>query len=140
MNDRTAGVVAPTDVDTLDVFAVEVEIQLLRYEITNGSFGLMVRLQEDGEGYGVGHDGSDEEAVLSAQPRRGRPVLDSRPFRPGGEWHTYRMEVRGNELAAFIDGAPVLDATDNTFGTGRIGLWSSGAQLAVRNFRVMELL
>lgn len=133
-----AGTVAPIDVDTAGDFAVEAEIRLLRYAITNGSFGLMVRVQEDGSGYAVGHDYADDLVVLRAQP--GRPTLDRQPFTPGDGWHRYRIEVRGNELSAFVDGSPVLGATDNTFLTGkRVGLWSSGAQLSVRSVEVTEL-
>lgn len=134
-----AGAVAPVDVDAVADFAVEAEIKLLRYTITNGSFGVMVRVQEDGSGYSAGHHVADDELVLRAQPG-GRPTLDSQPFTADEEWHRYRIEVRGNELSAFVDGAPVLGATDNLFLTGkRVGLWSSGAQLSVRSFAVTEI-
>lgn len=133
-----AGAVAPIDVDQAGDFAVEAEIRLLRYAISNGSFGVMVRVQEDGSGYGMGHDGADDLVVLMSQP--GRDMLDRQPFTPGDGYHRYRIEVRGNELSAFIDGAPVAGATDNTFLTGkRVGLWSNGAQLSVRSFEVTEI-
>lgn len=136
----TVGAVAPLDLDRAEGYAVEADIQLLRYTISNGSFGVMVRVQEDGTGYGAGHVPSDKAVVLRTEQGGGRPVLDSQAFTPGGEWHRYRIEVRDNELRAFIDGAPTLSATDNTFLTGkRVGLWSSGAQLSVRGFEVTEL-
>ena len=138
--DLTVGVVAPVEVDTNADFAVEAEIRLLRYEITNGSFGVMARVQEDGTGYAAGHDAADEVVVLRTEEGGGRPTLDRQPFDPGEGWHTYRLEVRGNELRAFVDGSVVLGSTDNTFLTGkRVGLWSSGAQLSVRRFEVGTL-
>lgn len=117
VNELEAGVVAPVEVDELDGYAVQAEIRLLRYEIGNGSFGAMV---------GLGGGG-------------GRPTFDARPFLSGAGWHSYRIEVRGNDLAAYLDGAAVLSATDNTFPAGRVGLWSRGAQLVVRSFEVYEL-
>jgi hypothetical protein len=138
--DLTVGVVAPLEIDATADFAVEAEIRLLRYEISNGSFGVMARVQEDGTGYAVGHDAADEVVVLRSETGGGRPVLDRQPFDPGEDWHTYRLEVRGNELRAFVDGGVVLGATDNRFLTGRrVGLWSSGAQLSVRRFEVGTL-
>jgi hypothetical protein len=133
-------VVAPLEVDSTGDFAVEAEIQLLRYQITNGSFGVMVRIQDNGTGYATGHDESAGVIVLRTELGGGRPTLDSQPFTPGDGWHRYRIEVRGNALRVFIDGAPVLSATDNTFLTGkRVGLWNSGAQLSVRSFEVSGL-
>ena len=136
----TAGAVAPVEIDSAKDFAVEAEIQLLRYRITNGSFGVMARVQDDGTGYGAGHDEADGVIVLRAEMGGGRPAMDSQPFTPGEGPHRYRLEVRGNELRAFVDGTPVLSGTDNTFLIGkRVGLWSSGAQLSVRSFEVTEL-
>lgn len=138
--DLTAGAVAPVEIDANADFAVEAEIRLLRYEITNGSFGVMARVQEDGTGYAAGHDAADEAVVLRTEEGGGRPTLDRQPFDPGEEWHTYRLEVRGNALRAFVDGGLVLSSTDNTFLAGkRVGLWSSGAQLSVRRFEVGTL-
>lgn len=137
---RTATAVAPLDLGQVDDFAVEAEIQLLRYNSGANSFGVMVRVQEDGTGYGVGAT-ADGEVVLRAEMGPGRPpLLDSQPFTPGEEWHRYRVEVRGNELRVLIDGDLALTATDNTFLSGRrVGLWSERSQLSVRSFEVTPL-
>jgi len=39
-------------------------------------------------------------------------------------WHTLKMEARGNHFVVWFDGAKVLDARDDTFQSGRVGLWT----------------
>jgi hypothetical protein len=134
--------VAPIEIESVGDFAVEAEIRLVRYTtLSTASFGVKVRIQDGGAGYAVGNDQSGGVIALRTDLGGGVPAtLDSQPFAPDEGWHRYRFEVRGNELRGFVDGAPVLSATDNTFLTGkRVGLWNNGAQLSVRGFEVSEL-
>ena len=39
-------------------------------------------------------------------------------------WHTMKMEARGNHFVVWFDGQKVLDARDDTFQSGRAGLWT----------------
>ncbi len=39
-------------------------------------------------------------------------------------WHTLKIEVRGNHFVVWFDGQKVLDAHDDTFQAGRVGLWT----------------
>ena len=39
-------------------------------------------------------------------------------------WHTLKMEARGNHYTVWFDGAKVLDARDDTFQSGQVGLWT----------------
>jgi hypothetical protein len=140
--DATAsvGAVAPVDVSSANGYAVEADIQLLRYNPADGSFGLAVRGQENGNGYGFG--ATTDGTIVLATDQNGvlQDTLDSKPFDPGSNWHRFRIEVSGNTLRAFVDGSLVLNAIDNTFVAGdRVGLWSSGAQLNVRHFIVTAL-
>ncbi|WP_162341586.1 fibronectin type III domain-containing protein [Paenibacillus paridis] len=41
-----------------------------------------------------------------------------------GVYHTYRLEVRGNSLKAYLDGQLLASATDSAFGTGKAGVFS----------------
>jgi hypothetical protein len=134
-----ASAVAPLDVSAADGYAVEADIQLLHGDDSDGygSFGVMSRVQDDGSGYHLGPDG-DNVLRLATSPFG--DALDKQPFTAGDGWHRYRVEVKGNELHAFVDGAPTLSATDNTFLEGkRVGLWSFRAQLNVRSFTVTPL-
>jgi hypothetical protein len=50
------------------------------------------------------------------------------------------LEVRGNSMKLLVDGAFMLDATDNgLLSPGRVGLWSDRVQTNVRSFRVIVL-
>jgi hypothetical protein len=39
-------------------------------------------------------------------------------------WHTLRVSHRGCRIHVFFDGTPVFDLCDETFTSGRIGLWT----------------
>jgi hypothetical protein len=39
-------------------------------------------------------------------------------------WHTVKVEARGNHFVVWFDGQKVLDARDDTFQSGRVGLWT----------------
>src|SRR5229473_4070368 len=39
-------------------------------------------------------------------------------------WHTLKMEARGNHFIVWFDGEKVLDAHDDTFQSGRVGMWT----------------
>jgi hypothetical protein len=41
-----------------------------------------------------------------------------------GQWHELRVEVRGSQFRGFLDGQQVIDATDDRFKSGGIGLWT----------------
>lgn len=138
LNER-ASAVAPVDLGDVDGFAVEAEIQLLQGDDRDGfgSFGVMTRVQDDGRGYQLGPDGDN---VLRLATAPFGESLDKQPFTAGDGWHKYRIEVKENELRAFVDGAPTLSTTDNTYLTGkRVGLWAFRAQLNVRSFTVTPL-
>jgi hypothetical protein len=61
-------------------------------------------------------------------------------FEAGQDWHTYRIEARGNVFTHYIDGAFKESMTDNRLlSAGRVGLWSNRYQLEVRSFKVIAL-
>lgn len=39
-------------------------------------------------------------------------------------WHTLKMAARGNHFVVWFDGEKVLDARDDTFQSGRVGMWT----------------
>ncbi len=77
-------------------------------------------------------------ALIQTADDENREVIAVAPFRPRGEWHHYRIEVKGNSIGLLIDDAGVvLSAVDNRYLEGdRVGLWSNGCQINVRNFKV----
>ncbi|MHB9036991.1 MAG: family 16 glycoside hydrolase [Armatimonadota bacterium] len=46
-------------------------------------------------------------------------------FRPmPGRWYTLKLSVVGDRITGYLDGKPVVDARDNTFKSGRVGLYT----------------
>ncbi len=41
-----------------------------------------------------------------------------------GQWQTLRVEATGNRIQGFLDDRLVVEATDDTYKAGRIGLWT----------------
>jgi len=67
------------------------------------------------------------EGTLSLIRVRGleRRVLAERSWRPRpGTWYRMAVELDGERIAAFVDGARVLEAEDGDLPAGRIGLWA----------------
>jgi hypothetical protein len=55
------------------------------------------------------------------------------------KWYVMRIENKGNKIVCFLDGNKYLEARDNTFKTGKIGLWTKAdAVTAFDNLRVKE--
>jgi hypothetical protein len=72
------------------------------------------------------------------------PVLAEQTFDPGSEWHTYRFELRGDDVRLLVDGADVVSGTvgapiDASSGDAQAGLWAQGVQLKVRKVSVQVL-
>jgi hypothetical protein len=89
-------------------------------------------------------DYSAPAALITAISPNGGKDIGSAGFDPGTAWHTYRLEVRGNKLTFFIDGAPVVQATDDEFITcgQQVGFYDGGGvqrTVQVSSFKVIAL-
>ena len=72
------------------------------------------------------------------------PVIADKTFDPGNDWHTYRFELRGNQLRLLVDGADVVTGKleapiDAASADAQAGLWAQGVQLEVRKVSVQLL-
>jgi hypothetical protein len=124
-------------------YLVEAEIQVIG-EGRDSSFGIVVRsnyyagyiFSTGGGLFYVDH----HSAVISVNECPtcySSEILAESNFGIENEWHTYRVEVFGNELRLLIDGREFVHVTDNRFlEGGDVGLWSFNTQIQVRNFRV----
>ncbi len=43
---------------------------------------------------------------------------------PSGTWQELRVEVKGNTMRGFLNGKLVVEARDDTFKAGKVGLWT----------------
>ena len=57
-----------------------------------------------------------------------------------GEWHTLKIEMKGNEIECYLDGKKYLEVKDDTFTkAGKVGLWTKAdAQTYFDQFTVKE--
>jgi len=123
-------------------FAVEAEIQ--RTDNNQGliSFALLTR-GDGSRGYWAGfHTGAGRtpHVALEAGVPGDASSLALHAFDPGGDWHLYRIEASGIRIRMFIDGALMLDVTNAQYSAGtQTGLWSWGARINVRNYRITTL-
>ena len=113
-------------------YAVEAEIRIIE---DGDSFGIIVQADGASGGYACG---------VATNPARtlfpGMTTTVLRGSEPGKEWHTYRIEVKGNVITLSIDGTVQASITKNRLlSYGRVGLWSSRYQLEVRSFKVIAL-
>lgn len=118
-----------------DDYAVEAEIQVIR-PIGCSSFGIVARADRKETGYQTGINYCEFHGAAFYY----MPELGYKEFEPGTDWHTYRLEVKGNTIKFLIDGALVLKTSDNRYlSGGQVGLWNDEVQLNVRSFKVMKL-
>ena len=136
-------------------FAVEAEIRVngLLDSVCDQSFGLTAGSPGADQMYGGG-----VIFPCAAESARARltdvsvwedgynadPVLAEETFDPGEDWHTYRFELRGDQLRLLVDGADVVSGTldapiDPATADAEAGLWAQGVQLEVRKVSVHSL-
>lgn len=53
-----------------------------------------------------------------------RAIQESSVKVPSGRWQELRVEVQGSHISGFLNGKLVVEATDDTFKSGKIGLWT----------------
>ncbi len=156
-------IVAPYEPGSVSDYAVEAEISLVRCATRddfttvpqqfpretprgNGGFGLIARAEERGA-YWAGencrepdNDANDNVQIWAADQDGAFDSLAEQEHTVDAEWHTYRMEVRGDVIRLLVDGEPLLETRDVRYiGGGQVGLWSSLSQISVRSFRVLAL-
>ena len=126
-------------------YAVEAEIRVLNPADASAAAGILVRREQgDASGY-MGGWGHDEDGLSVAVIGRSELLFHGGPelakaYAPGSEWHTYRLEVRGNVIQLFIDRAPFLTYSNDRYLSGvTTSLWSRGAQIEVRSFAILAL-
>lgn len=88
--------------------------------------GLVFRLKDANNYYVVRANAlEDNYNLYKVVKGRRTEISGARVKVTSGDWHELRVEVRGNKIACYYDGAKKIDATDRTFqDPGKIGLWT----------------
>ncbi|MEV7229504.1 family 16 glycoside hydrolase [Polymorphospora sp. NPDC051019] len=83
--------------------------------------------------------GGDGQVLLGRRGSSGHTTLAAAPATvTTGTWYTLRLEAFGTSLRGFVDGRPVVSATDGTIGSGRIGLATYYASASFDDVRVTD--
>jgi hypothetical protein len=138
------GMITPPYQPETQDYAIEAQIQLLNPVCGNTyqGFGLIARAEDEQRAI-IGGINCHEAAIASVNFGSSTSPFSTiafQPFDPGKEWHTYRLEVKGNTIRLLVDGALLLEEVDNAiFTNDKVGLFSGSAQINVRNFKVIQL-
>jgi Domain of Unknown Function (DUF1080) len=87
--------------------------------------GIIFRIQ-DKENYYILRANASEDNVNIYKYVGGwrRAIQEGSAKVPSGTWQELRVEVKGNHIRGFLNGKLVVEATDDTFKAGKIGLWT----------------
>ena len=87
--------------------------------------GLLVRVQDRDNYYVLRANALENNVNLYKTVGGKRDVLkEGQATVSSGRWQELRLVVTGNRLQGFINGQPVVEATDDTFTAGKVGLWT----------------
>jgi serine/threonine protein kinase len=147
VSDGTGGSIFPSSnapvVPTGRNYAVEADIHVIG---GCGSFGIAVRWDGGGGGFGAGYRCADQQLQLRTigdwpNASQWDGPLDKKTFSPSG-WFKLRIEVQDKEVRVFVNGLQQINYkydANNNLSPGYIGLWSDKTQIEVRSFSVSAL-
>ena len=134
-------IMAPYQPQSQD-YAIEAKIQLIDPQCGAyyKEFGLIARATKQG---GIIGGFNCDQVTIASTEYGGFDFFDpiaSQAFTPGAKWHIYRLAVKGNQIRLLVDGAPLLEKADDRYlDGGKVGMFSVGAQISVRSFKVLRL-
>jgi hypothetical protein len=87
--------------------------------------GLIFRVQDKDNYYILRANALENNVIFFVYVRGSRSQLKAGDAKvSSGLWHELRVEVRGNAFRGYLDGTQVVDATDDRYKGGGIGLWT----------------
>jgi hypothetical protein len=136
-------------------YAIEVRLQIVRLLQTNGGyFSIFAMRATDKDGFQAGvsdlkgteprPNGSHPQAQVFINPMSSMLQGSGLPidYEPGFQWHTFRVEVLGNEARLLVDGVQIGHASSeqtDTLSNGPIGLTTALVVLRVSSLRILTL-
>jgi hypothetical protein len=145
-------ITAPYQVEGTSDYAVEAKINIQRQnqgKSVTSAFGITVRGATNGgtwQGYFalISAPGANEPQaaafITNNNTNFESSILAKCPFDPGTDVHTYRVEVKGNDIKLLIDGSLKVETQDNQFLTGsQVGMISYNDELTVSSFSITAL-
>jgi len=110
--------------ESLRDVTLSVRARPLAGEVDQG-FGLVWRYRDINNYYITRCNADEDNCTIYHTIKGSRRAFQNHPVKVATNvWHTLKMEARGNHFIVWLDGEKVLDAQDDTFQSGRVGLWT----------------
>lgn len=87
--------------------------------------GIIFRIQDKDNYYILRANALEDNVNIYKYVDGGRRVIQESSAKVTSRiWQELRLEVKGNHIRGFLNGKLAVEAMDNTFKTGKIGLWT----------------
>ena len=92
---------------------------------TDQAAGILFRIQDRDNYYILRANALEDNVNFYIYASGRRSSLAGRSVQvPSGQWQELRVEVTGNHFRGFLNGQPVVEASDDAYRAGRVGLWT----------------
>jgi hypothetical protein len=130
---------SPRDADawTGNAYLRDVSVKAVLTPLAGRSHLISARVQGTSRFYAAGFDGDE---VVIVREDHGTTTLARASFRPvAGQAYALELRVIGDRLELWVDGKPLLTATDGTFRYGMAGLrMASGGRMSVARLEIED--
>lgn len=87
--------------------------------------GIIFRVQDKDNYYILRANALEDNVILFKYVKGRRSSIKEGSIKVAkGRWQELRVEVKGPRIRGYLNGALIVDATDNTFKSGQVGLWT----------------
>lgn len=87
--------------------------------------GLIFRIQDRDNYYIVRANALEDNVNIYKYVKGRRSLISEGSARVlSGTWQELRVEVKGHTIRGFLNGRLVVEGSDDTFGAGKVGLWT----------------
>ena len=87
--------------------------------------GIIFRVQDKDNYYILRANALEDNVILFKYVRGRRSSIKEGNIKvTKGAWQELRVDAKGSHIRGYLNGALVVDATDNTFKSGKVGLWT----------------
>ncbi|GIE94145.1 pectate lyase family protein [Paractinoplanes rishiriensis] len=118
-------------------YTVSARVKPIAFGASNRTVGIASRARSTSDYYALVLTSGGGAAQLQRVSGGGVTVLGTAAVGGStGSWRTLALNAQGSTLTALVDGAQVLQATDSTFGSGRIGLVATYASATYDDVKV----
>jgi hypothetical protein len=110
--------------DSFHDVTLTVRVRPLRGEVDQG-FGLVWRYRDANNYYITRCNALEDNCTIYHVVNGSRRAFQNHNVKVAtNTWHTLKMEARGSHFVVWFDGEKALDARDDTFQSGQVGLWT----------------